>query len=417
MHGRQVSSSYHHHSSDSASSSSSSPPSSSSSSSSLLPPLLSSPSSSSSYPSSSSTLGGVVSTTTHGGGASSGPRPASASSSSYSAGGAGKAGVGVWERARGWWARAAQRRRKTALWVVWEWRGLGVLAKLAVCAYFGNLGGSYLVHWVKAFIAQPAAVAGAVPQQVQSAGMFPLTAIPLIVCACMLAFAPQYWGFGVVLALLAGLDAGSIIISRLFQWLFLGNSLYINELMTKKLSMLGCIIMVLVNEPHFKKKVDITQRALKGLIGPDEPRYHVSQATSVVLLIVRALISGLFLFVGYGEILRQWMRTHPEQFNVRTYVPGDGHNQMWLKLFEALIALPFAVGYKATITALALASLLVTEAFTYWRFWATSLGEKYTVHARDHFLVNLGVAGGLYLLAQYGVGKYSVDEMLAKKKE
>jgi alanyl-tRNA synthetase len=37
------------------------------------------------------------------------------------------------------------------------------------------------------------------------------------------------------------------------------------------------------------------------------------------------------------------------------------------------------------------------------------------VVAREHFAVNVAVAGGLLMLTHVGVGKYTVDEMLRKK--
>ncbi len=36
---------------------------------------------------------------------------------------------------------------------------------------------------------------------------------------------------------------------------------------------------------------------------------------------------------------------------------------------------------------------------------------------RLHFATNMGVAGGLLLLASFGAGRFTVDALLAKKKE
>lgn len=36
---------------------------------------------------------------------------------------------------------------------------------------------------------------------------------------------------------------------------------------------------------------------------------------------------------------------------------------------------------------------------------------------RLHFATNLGVAGGLLLLASFGAGRFTVDALMAKKKE
>jgi|EP01047_Picozoa_sp_COSAG01_P047265 uncharacterized membrane protein YphA (DoxX/SURF4 family) len=36
------------------------------------------------------------------------------------------------------------------------------------------------------------------------------------------------------------------------------------------------------------------------------------------------------------------------------------------------------------------------------------------MHAREHFVVNVSVAGGLILLRNFGAGRFSVDAMLKK---
>jgi uncharacterized membrane protein YphA (DoxX/SURF4 family) len=86
----------------------------------------------------------------------------------------------------------------------------------------------------------------------------------------------------------------------------------------------------------------------------------------------------------------------------------------WPKLAEFTLALPFVVGFKTRLVSMLLATCLVLEALIYWNFWTTLLGVGYSIHARDHFSVNIGVAGGLLLLQSFGGGKYSVDELLKK---
>lgn len=53
----------------------------------------------------------------------------------------------------------------------------------------------------------------------------------------------------------------------------------------------------------------------------------------------------------------------------------------------------------------------------YWSWWISSLGVGYMIHSRQHFAVNIAVAGGLLLLQSFGAGKYSVDEYIEKKKQ
>jgi alanyl-tRNA synthetase len=200
--------------------------------------------------------------------------------------------------------------------------------------------------------------------------------------------------------------------------LFEGKSLYINELMVKKAAIVGALLMVLVNDPYFKEKIDHTSKALQGLLLKEQPKYRISQRTSVVLLIVRVLISSLFVFVGYGEIKRQiavsQMAGVQHHGHRHGRPEGDGHDQMWLKVAQFALSMPFVVGWKTSLFARLLAIAMVAEALIYWQFWNTQLGMWYGIHARDHFTVNVGVAGGLLLLQEFGGGKFSVDEMLKK---
>ncbi len=100
---------------------------------------------------------------------------------------------------------------------------------------------------------------------------------------------------------------------------------------------------------------------------------------------------------------------------VRMRPQGDGHDQMTFKLLEFLLSLPFTVGYKINTIARLLALILVVEAFAAWSWWTSKLSLGYVIHAREHFFVNIGTAGGILLLSFVGAGKYSVDELLKKK--
>jgi uncharacterized membrane protein YphA (DoxX/SURF4 family) len=219
------------------------------------------------------------------------------------------------------------------------------------------------------------------------------------------------------LFLLALNDAAHITYNQLYVWLVHGHELYINELMVKKFSMMGSVLMIVVNDPYFKTTIDHTSKAFSGLVLQDQPKYKITARLSVALLLVRVLISSLFLFVGYGEIKRQieWSSGFDHGGHVHRRAEGDGHNNMWPKLFEFALTLPFVIGFKTRYAASAIALCLVLEALIYWNFWSTLLGVGYSIHARDHFCVNVGVAGGLLLLQSFGGGAYSVDELLKKK--
>eukprot|EP01108_Squamamoeba_japonica_P001897 TRINITY_DN184_c0_g2_i2.p1 TRINITY_DN184_c0_g2~~TRINITY_DN184_c0_g2_i2.p1 ORF type:complete len:335 (+),score=118.60 TRINITY_DN184_c0_g2_i2:24-1007(+) len=283
---------------------------------------------------------------------------------------------------------------------------LPTVARLMICLYFANLSITNLNYWYK-----------------YNVPGFPFSAFPELPCAILVAFNKKVHIFGIVLVVLAAKDALAITYTQLALWLVHGHELYINELMVKKFSMTGAMVMVLVNDPYFKTTLDHTSKALKGLVLTDEPKFKVSARLSVVLLIVRMLLSTLFLYVGYMEVKRQlmWNQGVVHHGHVHHRAAGDGHNNMWPKLAEFALALPFVVGFKTHIAAAAIAICLTLEALIYWNWLSaasSSLGLGYSIHARDHFSVNVGVAGGLLLLQTFGSaagGRYSVDELIKKK--
>lgn len=145
-------------------------------------------------------------------------------------------------------------------------------------------------------------------------------------------------------------------------------------------------------------------------------------------------------YVSQGYLHRAIV-SHPIQSR---RAPGDGHDFMWYKLTEFTLSLPLCIGFLTTSVSTFMALTLVLEALTAWSWWNSPLGPGYTIHAREHFMVNVvcsrgvasqkvsacstpykarvpthplcqAVAGGLLLLCQLGFGKYTADNLRAKK--
>merc|ERR1719353_553285 len=83
---------------------------------------------------------------------------------------------------------------------------------------------------------------------------------------------------------------------------------------------------------------------------------HLSDRTSLALLFGRLLIAVLFLYVGLSELHRLLFQPFTP------YLPGDGHDVIWPKAVELLLALPFILGVKTEVVARLLAASLVLEA-------------------------------------------------------
>lgn len=61
---------------------------------------------------------------------------------------------------------------------------------------------------------------------------------------------------------------------------------------------------------------------------------------------------------------------------------GTFHTRVRLQLLEFVLAIPFAVGFKTSAVARALAATLAAEAVTCWPFWANWPTHTYAGHVR-----------------------------------
>ncbi|KAK9845381.1 hypothetical protein WJX81_005067 [Elliptochloris bilobata] len=136
-----------------------------------------------------------------------------------------------------------------------------------------------------------------------------------------------------------------------------------DELAIKRLAMLGAVVLVLV---HSLRRIALRDWALASAHKPAEA----------------------------------WLR--------------DAHDNNLL-LLQAVLAVPFAFGYRTAAVARLLALLLLLEAVVCWPAWTTYPTWHYQAHVRSHFCTNLGVAGGLVLLQSVGAGSFTVDRLLQKK--
>jgi len=134
-----------------------------------------------------------------------------------------------------------------------------------------------------------------------------------------------------------------------------------------------------------------------------------------VLLLGRLLIAVLFLYVGLSELHRLLFQPYTP------YLPGDGHDVVWPKAVELLLAVPFTLGFHTSAVSRWLSLSLVLEALYAWSWWRVDgdpgafAQHRRAIHYREHFMTNIATAGGLMLLQKMGGGKYTVDELLKKK--
>ena len=88
---------------------------------------------------------------------------------------------------------------------------------------------------------------------------FPFIKVPVLICSALMFFNVLTLYVGIFLCLFAFGDALKIIIERLLMFVLEGR-FYINELMTKKMAMFAGSLMVLIQEPFFKKGLEETSK-------------------------------------------------------------------------------------------------------------------------------------------------------------
>ncbi|GAB4821229.1 hypothetical protein N2152v2_008275 [Parachlorella kessleri] len=255
------------------------------------------------------------------------------------------------------------------------------VSRVLVCLYFVNLVYDAYNQW--SFMQKPDLRLRAQrwPQHYIPA-RFPWFGVSVLLPCALLTAAGcgVLWG-GSLLVLYEAYDSGHLIWSQLMMLVLYGYKP--NELVVKRLAVMGCTALVLANSIKESKLTS----SYAGLLvsGDKEP----SRRKSLVLLLGRLLMTSLFIYVG----LVQFQRVIARDFVLWANVPHrDGHDNNWL-LLEFLLSLPFAVGFKTGVSTLR------------------------QMHHGLHFVTNLAVAGGLLLLANFGAGRYTVDRYLQKKKE
>ncbi len=118
----------------------------------------------------------------------------------------------------------------------------------------------------------------------------------------------------------------------------------------------------------------------------------------------RVLLSLIFIWSGFGKIAGF--------AGTAAYIASKG-----LPMAEAAAALAIVVelggglmllaGWKARWAATALALFALAAAFLFHNYWAVA--PDMVQNQMIHFMKNLAMAGGLFYVAAYGAGLWSVD--------
>ena len=137
----------------------------------------------------------------------------------------------------------------------------------------------------------------------------------------------------------------------------------------------------------------------------------MSSMSKPLVLVARILMASIFISAGFSKVFG---------FDgVTAYIASKGLPMPMIiagltVALEILGGLAIIVGYKARIAGLLLGLFSILAAFIFHNFWAFPPEQVYLQNIM--FMKNLSMAGGLFLLAVFGAGGYSVDARLDVKK-
>lgn len=126
--------------------------------------------------------------------------------------------------------------------------------------------------------------------------------------------------------------------------------------------------------------------------------------TAVPILAARILLSLIFIMAGFSKLTGLAGTT---AYIASTGLPMPSVLALGSGLLELLGGLAVAVGFKARISAGALAAFTLLASLLFHNFWAMP-AEQVMVN-QLMFMKNLAIVGGLLLIVAYGAGPLSVD--------
>ncbi|ART63900.1 DoxX family protein [Kushneria marisflavi] len=132
---------------------------------------------------------------------------------------------------------------------------------------------------------------------------------------------------------------------------------------------------------------------------------------NVSVLLARVLLTLLFILVGWGKLMDPQGTIETMQ---RLGAPVPTVSAIIAIIMEVPVALAILLGYMTRPLALLLALYTLGTAFIGHAYWLMPDAQQYGNML--HFYKNLGIAGGLLLLAKTGPGGYALDHWQDKRK-
>lgn len=132
---------------------------------------------------------------------------------------------------------------------------------------------------------------------------------------------------------------------------------------------------------------------------------HTTLKSAGSALVGRVLLAAIFIILGFAKISGFGVMS---QFAAANGVPFPDLAILIAIVVELVGGLMIALGWQTRNAALGIFLFLIPVTY----YFHTNFLDPMQM---TMFLKNLSIMGGLLLLANFGPGKYSLDEMLSKK--
>lgn len=137
----------------------------------------------------------------------------------------------------------------------------------------------------------------------------------------------------------------------------------------------------------------------------------MNSTSKPLALVARILLAAIFISAGFSKLMG---------FDgVVAYIASKGLPMPMILAgltvsLEIIGGLAIVIGYKTRIAGLLLGLFTILAALIFHNFWAFPPEQVYLQNIM--FMKNLSMAGGLFLLAIYGAGGFSIDARCEAKK-
>lgn len=200
------------------------------------------------------------------------------------------------------------------IWNIWTTADTSSYAKtlgrFLVCLYFINI--VYEDFETYRFMSTPEMMARVrrFPERYPAPSFPYIEVMFLLPCAVLAIFGWRVPVTGSILVLDMLKDSGTLIWNQTWMLIYYGQRP--NELMVKRVAMLGCSALVLAHSVKDNKKLV----SYAGMLLADDDQKQHSRKRSLALLLGRVLMSFLFIYVGINQLKRVMLRDMADRKSV-----------------------------------------------------------------------------------------------------